>query len=70
MNIHSEYYDVLVRTPMLCQNGHQQWLYHLISRGVVRTLWGPRDSECACPVGEMDEGFAPSGPSQTVLEDV
>lgn len=69
MNIHEEHYDVLVRTPMICQNGHQRWLYHLISRGDLRTLWGPRGCDCDCPTGEMDEGFAALGPSHAVLEE-
>lgn len=68
-HIHEQHYDVLVRTPMLCQNGHQRWLYHLISGGDVRTLWGPRGCDCDCPVGEIGEGFTASGRSQAVLEE-
>lgn len=67
VNIHDENYDVLVRTAMVCQNGHHRWLYHLISQGDVRTLWGPR--ECDCPTGEIGEGFAACGRvSEVVLE--
>ena len=68
LDINKEQYDVLVKTPMVCQNGHPRWLYHLISNGDLRTLWGPR--ECDCPTGEIGEGFMASGRSQTVLEDV
>lgn len=63
MNIHDEHYDVLVRTPMVCQNGHHRWLYHSISQGDARTIWGPK--KCECPVGEIGEGFMASGPSQS-----
>lgn len=68
MEIHKKNYDVMIRTPTLCQNAHHRWMYHIISQGEVSMFWG--DKECRCPTGEINEGFRPCGASEVMLEEM